>query len=87
MNEPDDNETGDDASGKEDDGEQSPSHGDSSPSQHHPLNTQVFNTFNCPCLKTRDGMTSTRIAKAEAAAAIIVRAQRATLASVYTFAF
>ena len=55
--------------------------------QHQLLKNQLFNTFNSPCLKTRVRMSATRIAKAEAAAAIIVRAQRATLASVYTFAF
>ena len=55
--------------------------------QHHPLKNQLFNTFNSPCLKIRDEVTSTRIAKAEAAAAIIVRAQRATLASVLYIRF
>ncbi len=55
--------------------------------QHHPLKNQPFNTFISPCLKTRDELTSTRIAKAEAAAAIIVRVQRATLASVLYICF
>jgi hypothetical protein len=89
MNEPHDNIAEDEASGDEEDGQQLPSHGDATAAhpRHHPLSTQVFNTFNSPCLKTRDGMTSTRNAKAEAVAAIIVKAQRATLASVYTLAF
>ena len=55
--------------------------------QNQPLKNQPFNTLNSPYLKIRDEVSSIRIAKAEAAAAIIVRAQRAKPASVLYICF
>ncbi len=87
MNEPEDNEANDDASGKDDDGEQSPSHGDGSSSPTPHIEHSDIQYVQLPLPKNQGRNDPTRIAKAEAVAAIIVRAQWATLASVYTFAF
>jgi hypothetical protein len=92
MNDPDDNEasgvaeSGNDDSGNDDDGDQSPSHGDSNPSPTPPIEYPNIQYVQLPLPKNQ-GWNDLNQDRPEAAAAIIVRAQRATIASVNTFAF